>query len=269
MFGAIDRLLRGQFTDADALRKGRIEVPIPALVVACLLLGAIYGASMGLFSVTTRPSGEGWIQICASMVKVPLLFLSTLVVTFPSLYVVSALARSRLKGTDTLRLLLASTAVNLAMLASLSPVAAFFTFSTDSYAFIKLLHIAFFAVSGLVGLSFLLRSLRVILEPESTFEPEPTEMEEVIDETEDVVSGYVPLPPSTYSRKPHGAASGVDRAVGVFRAWIVIYGVVGAQMGWIMRPFIGDPSMEFTWFRERASNFLAAFTRAFVEAFGG
>ncbi len=26
-------------------------------------------------------------------------------------------------------------------------------------------------------------------------------------------------------------------------------------MGWILRPFIGDPDLKFAWFRPRASNF--------------
>ncbi len=46
----------------------------------------------------------------------PLLFLLTLLVTLPSLYVLSALARSRLSFTHTVRLLLAAVTVNLALL---------------------------------------------------------------------------------------------------------------------------------------------------------
>jgi len=25
-------------------------------------------------------------------------------------------------------------------------------------------------------------------------------------------------------------------------------------MGWVLRPFVGSPNMEFTWFREREAN---------------
>ena len=45
----------------------------------------------------------------------------------------------------------------------------------------------------------------------------------------------------------------------IFGTWILIYGVVGAQMGWILRPFIGTPGQPFEMFRERESNFFAAF----------
>jgi len=34
------------------------------------------------------------------------------------------------------------------------------------------------------------------------------------------------------------------------RAWLMVYAFVGIQMGWILRPFIGDPSMPSRFFRE-------------------
>ena len=48
----------------------------------------------------------------------------------------------------------------------------------------------------------------------------------------------------------------------MLRTWIVIYAIVGAQMGWILRPFVGSPGLEFEWFREREGNFFLAFFRA-------
>jgi hypothetical protein len=53
----------------------------------------------------------------------------------------------------------------------------------------------------------------------------------------------------------------------VFRIWIVIYAVVGAQMGWILRPFIGDPNRPFQLFRERHGNFFVAVWDAFWNLF--
>jgi hypothetical protein len=35
-------------------------------------------------------------------------------------------------------------------------------------------------------------------------------------------------------------------------AWLVIYGFVGIQMGYVLRPFIGSPGAEVTFFREEA-----------------
>jgi hypothetical protein len=35
----------------------------------------------------------------------------------------------------------------------------------------------------------------------------------------------------------------------------VIFGLVGAQMAWLLRPFIGAPSLEWEFFRIREGNF--------------
>jgi hypothetical protein len=34
------------------------------------------------------------------------------------------------------------------------------------------------------------------------------------------------------------------------RAWLIVYAFVGIQMGWLLRPFIGDPSSPTRFFRE-------------------
>ena len=36
----------------------------------------------------------------------------------------------------------------------------------------------------------------------------------------------------------------------LLRAWIVIYAFVGIQMGWLLRPFVGDPGIPTRFFRE-------------------
>jgi hypothetical protein len=36
----------------------------------------------------------------------------------------------------------------------------------------------------------------------------------------------------------------------ILRTWIVIYVFVGIQMGWVLRPFIGNPGAPVRFFRE-------------------
>lgn len=36
------------------------------------------------------------------------------------------------------------------------------------------------------------------------------------------------------------------------RAWLGVYAFVGIQMGWVLRPFVGDPKMPVTFFRDEA-----------------
>jgi hypothetical protein len=55
----------------------------------------------------------------------------------------------------------------------------------------------------------------------------------------------------------------------VFRVWLVAFALVGAQMSWVLRPFIGSPTQEFAWFRPRESSFFEAVIRSLRSLFGG
>jgi hypothetical protein len=242
----IDTLLRGGFTEPEQLSLGRVSVGASDLAIAAVPLGLVYGLFMGLYAVIRGGPGAG-LQLVATSLKVPLLFLLTLAVTLPSLYVLSALARSRLSFLHTLRLLLAAVTVNCALLASFGPVTGFFTLSTESYPFMILLNVAFFACSGVVGLSFLRKALDAVFVAETAAAQATAS------------GGSLALP----SRKLAGQAE----AARVFRAWILIYAIVGAQMGWILRPFIGAPNAPFQWFRARDSNFFVAVWESLLRLF--
>ncbi len=243
----IDGLLRGAYTGREQLRAGRIDLPIRTLVFAGVALGAAYGAFMGTFSVMHKGS-EGLLQLLASTAKVPLLFFLTLCVTFPSLYVFSALARSSLRVRDTLKLLCMALTVNLAVLASFGPVVAFFALSGPGYPFMVLLNVVFFAASGFIGLYFIRQALDGLF---ADAEPKET--------TESVGEGTV----TTVSAVPRGASL----ARLVFSIWLVIFSIVGAQMGWILRPFIGAPALPFALFRGQEDNFFLAVSRALQALF--
>jgi hypothetical protein len=253
----IDALLRGQFTKREDLQAGRVTSPVRSLVVASLLLGGVYGMFMGLFALL-RSGGAQWGQIIATTIKVPLLFLLTLVVTFPSLYVFSALARSKLAAPQTLRILLGAIAVNLAVLASFGPVTGFFTLSTSSYPFMIVLNVVFFGIGGLIGVGILRKALDAVFERKRA-EPMPPPPDPTPGELTPVEVHQPAL--MSVRRDPE------DRAGAVFRIWAIIFGVVGAQMGWILRPFVGTPSMPFELFRARESNFFAAVIGALRQLF--
>lgn len=270
-FKQLDEILRGDATQLSSLEKGQIELPVTGLVLVMVLLGVIYGACMGCFNllhpldekavVTAR---DAWMQTFASAVKIPLLFCLTLLVTFPSLYVFNALVGSRLKLLSVLKLLVASIAVMLAVVASLGPIVLFFSLCTTSYAFMQVLNVAFCGVAGLLGLAFLLRTLhRIVIIQENkmihetdaaTLSPSP------------VPNSGIPVPPDfVFGQK----LSALDKygqthrkARSVVRIWTIVFGLVGAQMSWVLRPFIGSPNLPFEWFRERESNFFLAVIRA-------
>src|SRR5438128_5724196 len=255
----LDRILRGEATRLPELRRGTIEVPIGGLSVVLVMLAMIHGACMGSFALFRGGAGAH-LQLMASTVKVPALFFLTLLITFPSLYVFNALVGSRLSINSVLRLLIAALGVMLAVLASLGTIVAFFSVSTSSYSFMILLNVVVFAISGFLGLLFLLQTLHrlsIAQEPEAIIEPAEYRPGE-----SDVSTTPPPLPPAAGRSEP----SAIDRADArmpashvrvVFRIWMIVFSLVGAQMGWVLRPFIGDPSLPFALFRHRRSTSFA------------
>lgn len=190
------------FENRDTLRQ------IGLLLGIIVVLSGVHGLTMGLNS--------GFLQMLVSALKVPLLYLMTLLVCFPMLYVVNVIMGSRLGFLQTLALILLSMALNAILLAACSPVVVFFTITGSSYHFLKLLHVLIFAFSGMWGMFGLWRGLYAMCESSDL-----------------------------YPRQ----------AVRILQIWIVIFGFVGTQMAWSLRPFIGSPEMGFQIFREQESNF--------------
>jgi hypothetical protein len=293
--GALDRILKGEVTRLSALQSGTIDVPAGGLSVVVLMLGIIYGVCMGIFAVVGRWKtphlAMGFEQLAASAVKVPSLFFLTLLITFPSLYVFNALVGSRLSFRTVLRLLIAVLGVMLAVLASFGTIVVFFSVCTTSYPFMLVLNVIMFSIAGLLGLGFLLQTLhRLSMAQELNLRPQPISAppapivtapaapaataqaaaggptaESAAPQTSSASASpnSAPLPP-LHGKQLGGALDWLDnQAISrnvrmVFRLWLVLFAIVGAQMGWVLRPFIGNPALPFTLFRPRQSNFFEA-----------
>lgn len=270
-FKQLDDILRGNATSPPSLGKGQVDLRVGGLTLVVILLGGICGLCIGSFAVIrtawsdTGVSQDAIMQMLASVVKLPLLFIFTLLVTLPSLYVFNALVGSRLSLSSVYRLLVAMLGVMLAVLASLGPITVFFGLSTDSYPFMKLLNVAMASVAGVLGLAFLLRTLHRLVtlqEPSISDEIVPTEREAAD-------SGPDEDPPR---RSSHGVLDRMGptpvKARVVFRIWLLVFSLVGAQMSWVLRPFIGNPDVPFTWLRSRQSNFFMDVLESIGKLFG-
>lgn len=124
--------------------------PLGPAAVVNIILSAFYGLVMGSSTIAAH---DGWKQAVASAIKVPCLFMLTLAICLPALYVVSALLGSSLSFRQVLGVLMASFLVTTVLLASFAPITAFFMLSSRQYAFIKLLNVIFFAISAGAGLA--------------------------------------------------------------------------------------------------------------------
>lgn len=210
------------------------------LLFVTVLCAALYGASMGTFAAISRPEG-GALQILASAGKVPLLFAMTIAVTFPSFYVFCTVNGHQLSAARLLRLQMFGVAIAAAALASLSPVLAFFTLSTESHGFMVLLNTVLFGGAGWFGLRTIWRHA------ELAFRAEPV------------------------AQRPGEPRTNPDARPGrpLLVAWMLTAFIVGAQSSWILRPLIGHPEDSFTVFEARESNAFDGFFDILGRMFAG
>ncbi|MCB0710734.1 MAG: hypothetical protein KDD67_00240 [Ignavibacteriae bacterium] len=277
-FKQLDRILRGEATSESALKFGSIMIPFDKILITSILLAAFSGLCMGVFALIN--GNDALIQrMVSTILKVPILFFLTLFITFPSLYAFNAIVGSRLEITTLLRLLVAAIGVMTTILASLGPIVAFFSISATSYPFMLLLNVAVFAISGLLGFRFLHRTLDRLTPPtkekvdsiQDDRSIPSVEKETFIAEKEVIPEGVKLEPDFLWFEEtlhpPHSLPGPLDKTSEeevhpkvriMFRIWVVVFGLVGAQMGWILRPFIGNPNIPFQWFRDRESSFFEA-----------
>lgn len=55
---------------------------------------------------------------------------------------------------------------------------------------------------------------------------------------------------------------GFDPVLFTFRVWLILFAVVGLQMGWVLRPFIGAPGHEFRFVADTQQNVFIGIGRA-------
>lgn len=210
-FDLLMQFLRDRTQLIETIKEGkRLESIILSLMIcSCIFLG-IYGAIIGSFN--------GLLQMVASAIKLPALYIITLFICLPTLYFFNVISGSKRTFSQYLALLLAATAAMAVMLFGFAPVTLFFRLSSTDYQFFQLLNILILAASGIVGIHFFYRSVLFI-------DDQPAEKQ-------------------IQNRN-------------VLKAWLFLYGFVGSQLGWTLRPFFGAPNSPFQLFRQIESNFYA------------
>ncbi len=251
----IDRILRGDLNSASNLRERGIALHLGHVILANILLAAFAGACLGVFGVANRDEPEFRFML-ADAIKVPLLLGLTLAITFPSLYVFNALVGSPLSVAQLGQLMAATLSVLVAVLASFGPIVAFFSITSTSYPFILLLTVAVFIVASGFAMNFLWRAVlnwTIRSVRPQTIPPSEANHSESVHATNPVGSEH----PETISNVLTDWA-----VIKVFAIWIIAFALVGTQMSWVLRPFIGAPEMDFTWLRPRHDSFFEAVAKA-------
>jgi hypothetical protein len=230
----IDHLLRNRDLIIANLRDGpKCGQITRTCFKVFLMLTVLYGLIMGSQSLM-HGHWAGWMYSVAAATKLPLLFMLTLVICMPLVYVLNVLIGAREQFRVIFGLLVSSVAVTSVLLASCAPILAFFMLSTKSYAFIKFLNVVIFAIAGLYGVWYLGRGMQMLAAKCAEERQEPQANVKTI-----------------------------------ITWWMVTYGIVGTQMAWMMRPFIGHEGSVFTFFRPQESNFYIEVGKVLAKLFSG
>lgn len=222
-FAIVESILRDRQQFFAQIREGMgLPEKIRAMLISSVAFLAVYGAVLG--------STHSLIQALSSAVKLPLLFLATMLVCIPTLYVFSVLFGSNQRLQQCVALVLSAITVMAVLMLSFASITLFFMLTTSGYQFFKLLNVFFFIAAGIISMLFLVQGMRAVSTSESN-------------------------------------QGRIGRRLVLF-FWIWLYAFVGSQMAWTLRPFVGYPDAKFELIRELGGNFYADIFRSLGELLG-
>lgn len=208
-FAVLIGLLRERQSFLEEIRQGiRLPNKIISLLVCSSLFLAMYGGIIGAY--------HSWMQALSSAVKLPALYLITLLVCLPTLFFANIIFGSKRTFAQHFALVLTAVSVTSVLLFSFAPITLFFLITTNNYQFLILLNVIVFSLTGFIGISSLYNATTIVLEQDDE---------------------------SSKTRKK------------IIQSWLLLYAFVGSQLGWTLRPFFGTPDSAFQLFREREGNF--------------
>ncbi len=229
IFESTQRLLSDRPAFIAEIRdRKQLNQKIASLLLSSFVFFAIYGLIIGSFHSVQ--------QAISSAIKLPALYLLTLMICMPTLYIFNGLFGSKRGLSQHFTYLLSAASIIAILLCGFAPVTFFFLTSVTEadYSFFLLLNVAILALTGLFGVLFLYQ----VMQPGTE-----TSAEDTMDEK------------TLKARKL------------ILRSWLVLYGFVGSQLGWTLRPFFGSPG-EFVMFRSDGGNFITGVMMA-LERLGG
>ncbi|MBW4489194.1 MAG: actin-binding WH2 domain-containing protein [Trichocoleus desertorum ATA4-8-CV12] len=221
-FSVLITLLRDRKDFIDEVRQGiRLNSKITSLLISSSILFAIYGAVIGAFA--------GPLQALSSAVKLPALYLITLIICLPTLYFFNIIFGSKLTLGQHFVVLLGAAAIISILLFSFAPVTLFFLATIANYQFFKLLNVVIFGITGFLGINFLYHGLQAL---------------------------------------SHQDLAGQATRTQILQSWLILYAFVGSQLGWTLRPFFGAPGEPFELFRDMQGNFYLNVIQSILEVLG-
>ncbi|GAA3235984.1 hypothetical protein ACFO1B_25145 [Dactylosporangium siamense] len=327
----IERILR----DRDSIWRqigeerdlGKLTLQMLASSVLAL---ACYGAVLG--------SSHSPAQAGLSALKLPLLFLMTLAICLPTLYLFNLVFGARLQVRQALALVMVTITVTAVLSLAFAPISLFFLLTAFSYSFYKILNVAILTMTAFVGLKFLTSGMHALNAHTAKAAAERQERAEAAEAaavaelanpsadapvspapagTADAGAGtdegkaavpaasvsagpavqpqpngtvavqtlpahppkplllpdgryaYPVAPPLPAMRTGAVALPAGERpaSMTLLHVWILLFGFVGTQLAWTLRPFVGEPHEPFEVFRKIEGNFYVNIIHTIGELF--
>ncbi|WP_422737982.1 hypothetical protein ACN263_01175 [Micromonospora sp. WMMD729] len=334
----IERILRDrQGIWQQIVAEGDLNALTGRMLASSAVALACYGAVLGAF--------HSPLMALTSALKLPLLFLVTLAICLPTLYLFNLVFGARLSVRQSLALVMVAITVTSMLAVAFAPISLFFLITAPDYGFFKLLNVAILTLSALVGLRFLTGGMQVLndhglLAPAAdatatanapaqvgaaaavsapaqvnapvavpagataatatagAAEPVAVPAGAAVVSTANGAapdgtsatttapnqpavpaqwSGQQPgvafppgaVPPGYPVQQRPWATPPVRRgeptqrpaSMTLLYIWILLFGFVGTQLAWTLRPFFGDPGQDFSLFRSIDGNFYAEILR--------
>jgi hypothetical protein len=296
----IERILRDRQGIWQQVVEDRDLTKLTAQMLGSSMIAlAVYGAVLGSF--------HSFLMALTSAVKLPLLFLVTLAICLPTLYLFNLVFGARLSVRQSLSLVMVALTVTAMLALAFAPISLFFLITAPDYGFFKLLNVAILGLSALVGLRFLTGGMRVLndhgllspakeeevrvapAQPAIPVQPgavpaatpavgngatAPTATATITEAPPapmpmQIPPGYV-LQPVHQQRPVHPVRpqpAGNPPSMTLLYVWIFLFGFVGTQLAWTLRPFFGSPGMDYSLYREIDGNFYAEILRTIANLF--
>jgi len=203
------------FNERDKAESNRLI--IYQILVICTFT-FLYGIVMGSY--------HSFVQSISAGLKVTFLFLSALIICFPSFFVIQQVLGSRMTLRQMLIIVMSGFVLASSIALSFAPIVILFQITGGNYHFLQLLHVAIFLFSGIFGMRLMIEALKFACEKKDIYP---------------------------------------KIGVTVFRIWIIILAFVGIQLAWNLRPFLCNKNEEFKLFRKYEGNFYTAIVYSFQQ----
>jgi hypothetical protein len=204
--------------------KQALKADLPAMIVRALLLVSLI--CFAIFGVMIG-SSHSLAQGAVSFVKLPLLFYVTGFICFPTLYIFLALlgVQTSFKGVAQFSLLALS--IMSLILIAFAPVSLFFLVVKTDYQMFKLLNVGMMAIAGSSGVY--------------------------------LFSKYI------LANVPEDFSINQKAKAHLFiKLWLVMFALIGANLGFATSPIFGDPTQPFMLFTSANQNFFSHLISIFI-----